>query len=289
MTTAKTKGSGFLKVTGILMIIGGGISIILGIIAALGVAALAYISDGEISSAMLYASVALMIVSAVAQLIAGIIGVKNCKKPEKAGTCMVWGIIVAVLCVVDEAKKGMTFRNYKDLLFVGGGGHRTGKDGGNWTELENFFRKYFPEAQVKYRWAAQDCMSLDGVPYIGQYSPSLPNIYVVSGFNKWGITSSMAAAMIVTDAVLERKNKYSNVFAPDRSVMRPQLLANAAESVMGLLTPRTKRCPHMGCALKWNSAEHSWDCPCHGSRFSEEGQLIDNPATGDLKSFKSTP
>ena len=99
METAKTKGSGFLKVTGILMIIGGGISIILGIIAALGVAALAYISDGEISSAMLYASVALMIVSAVAQLIAGIIGVVNCKKPEKAGVCIAWGIIVAVLCV----------------------------------------------------------------------------------------------------------------------------------------------------------------------------------------------
>lgn len=99
MTTTKTKGSGFLKVTGILMIIGGGISIILGIIAALGVAALAYISDGEISSAMLYASVALMIVSAAAQLVAGIIGVVNCKKPEKAGTCIVWGIIVAVLCV----------------------------------------------------------------------------------------------------------------------------------------------------------------------------------------------
>ena len=100
MTTAKIKGSGFLKVTGILMIIGGGISIILGIIAALGVAALAYISDGEISSAMLYASVALMIVSAAAQLVAGIIGIVNCKKPEKAGTCIVWGIIVAVLCVV---------------------------------------------------------------------------------------------------------------------------------------------------------------------------------------------
>lgn len=99
MTTTKTKGSGFLKVTGILMIIGGGISIIVSIIAALGVAALAYFSDGEISSAMLYASVALMIVSAVAQLIAGIIGVVNCKKPEKAGSCIVWGIIVAVLCV----------------------------------------------------------------------------------------------------------------------------------------------------------------------------------------------
>ena len=99
METAKTKGSGFLKVTGILMIIGGGISIIMGIIAALGVAALAYISDGRASPALLYASVVLMLVSAAAELTAGIIGIINCKKPEKAGICMAWGVIVAVLCV----------------------------------------------------------------------------------------------------------------------------------------------------------------------------------------------
>ena len=99
METTTTKGTGFLKVTGILMIIGGGISIIMGIIAALGVAALAYISDGTVSSALLYASVVLMLISAVAELVAGIIGVVNCKKPEKAGSCIVWGIIVAVLSV----------------------------------------------------------------------------------------------------------------------------------------------------------------------------------------------
>ena len=99
METTKTKGSGFLKVTGILMIIGGGISIIMGIIAALGVAALVYISDGTVSSALLYTSVIMMIVSAVAELVAGIIGVVNCKKPEKAGVCIAWGIIVAVLSV----------------------------------------------------------------------------------------------------------------------------------------------------------------------------------------------
>ena len=99
MTTTKTKGSGFLKVTGILMIIGGAVSIILSIIAALGIAALAYISDGTVSSALLYASVILMIVSAVAELVAGIIGVANCKKPDKAVSCIVWGIIVAVLSV----------------------------------------------------------------------------------------------------------------------------------------------------------------------------------------------
>ena len=100
MESTKAKGAGFLKVTGILMIIGGAISVILGIVAALGVAALVLISDGAVSSALLYTSVILMIVSAVAELVAGIIGVANCKKPEKAGSCIVWGIIVAVLSVV---------------------------------------------------------------------------------------------------------------------------------------------------------------------------------------------
>jgi len=94
------KGSGFLKVTGILMIIGGALALILAIVAILGVATLVYISDGELSSGILYASCALALVSAVAELVAGIIGVSNCKKPEKANTCIAWGIIVAVLCVL---------------------------------------------------------------------------------------------------------------------------------------------------------------------------------------------
>ena len=98
MEKTTTKGTGFLKVTGILMIIGGGISIIMGIIAALSVAALAYIAGGD-SSALLYASVVLMLISAVAELVAGIIGAVICKKPEKAGVCIAWGIIVAVLSV----------------------------------------------------------------------------------------------------------------------------------------------------------------------------------------------
>ena len=114
-----TKGTGFLKVTGILMIIGGGISIIMGIIAALGVAALAYISDGTVSSAVLYASVVLMLISAVAELVAGIIGVVNCKKPEKAGVCIAWGIIVAVLSVagtVLNSVGGGTFSVFSLIL-----------------------------------------------------------------------------------------------------------------------------------------------------------------------------
>ena len=73
------------------------------------------------------------------------------------------------------------------------------------------------------------------------------------------------------------------VFSPSRTMLRTQLFINAFEATANLLTPSKKRCPHLGCALKWNPKEHSWDCPCHGSRFTKDGKLIDNPATGNLK------
>lgn len=184
---------------------------------------------------------------------------------------------------IDEAEHGLSFRNYGDLLLLGGGGHRTGKDGGNYDELRKFAKKYYPQAKEKYYWAAQDCMTLDGIPYIGNYSAQTKNLFVATGFNKWGMTSSMAAAKILCDLVQDRSNKYAELFSPSRTILSPQLICNAFESVCGLLTLNTKRCPHLGCALKWNKAEHTWDCPCHGSRFEENGALLDNPATGDLK------
>lgn len=184
---------------------------------------------------------------------------------------------------VDEAQKGMSFRNYGSQLLVGGGDHRTGKQGGGWRELREFAKRYYPKAVETAHWAAQDCMSLDGVPYIGPYSASTDHLYVASGFNKWGMTSSMVAARILSDLVQEKENPYGDVFSPSRTILRPQLVVNGLEAAAGLLTPTARRCPHLGCALKWNPQEHSWDCPCHGSRFTKDGALIDNPATGDLK------
>lgn len=69
----------------------------------------------------------------------------------------------------------------------------------------------------------------------------------------------------------------------ERTVLRPQLAVNGLEAVLNLLTPTVPRCPHMGCALKYNPQERSWDCPCHGSRFEEDGRLITGPATDDKK------
>ncbi|MGE4353276.1 MAG: FAD-dependent oxidoreductase [Oscillospiraceae bacterium] len=183
---------------------------------------------------------------------------------------------------VDTAESGMYFRNYKGLLLVGGGDHRTGKPGGGFEAVRTFCRRYFPEAREKYTWATQDCMSLDGVPYIGTYSPATPDLYVATGFNEWGMTSSMVAAVILADMVTGHEYAFSNIFSPDRSMLRTQLFANMGATISDFIIPTTKRCSHLGCALRWNSAEHTWDCPCHGSRFNEHGTLIDNPATKDV-------
>lgn len=184
---------------------------------------------------------------------------------------------------LDEQENGLSFRSCGRQLLLGGGGHRTGKDGGGWTELEQRAAQFYPEARITHRWAAQDCMTLDGISYIGQYSARTPNLYAATGFNKWGMTSSMVAANLLTDLILGKENPYAEVFSPSRSILHPQLGINLAESAKNLLSLSPKRCPHMGCALKWNPRERSWDCPCHGSRFAENGKLIDNPATGDLE------
>ena len=93
------KGSKFLKVTGILMIVFGALALILSIVAAIGLAALVAL---ELNTWQCTAAVILMLVGSIFEMIAGIVGVKNCNKPEKAGTCMVWGIIVIALSVLSN-------------------------------------------------------------------------------------------------------------------------------------------------------------------------------------------
>ncbi len=184
---------------------------------------------------------------------------------------------------IDENEKGLSFRDADGLLLFGGASHRTGGKGGGFGVLEAQARQCYPDAEIAYRWATQDCMTLDKIAYIGQYSRNTDGLYVATGFNKWGMTSSMVAADLLCDLILEKSNEYASIFSPSRSILHPALAKNAASSIYHLLTPTAPRCPHLGCALKYNKEEHSWDCPCHGSRFSEDGKLLDNPSTADKK------
>ena len=85
---------------------------------------------------------------------------------------------------VDESKTGLSFRSYENILLLGGGGHRTGHSAGAWRELSRFAKKAYPTAREVTRFAAQDCMTLDGIPYIGKYSKNMRESYVLTGFNK---------------------------------------------------------------------------------------------------------
>ena len=187
---------------------------------------------------------------------------------------------------LDARENGLSFRHYKDYLLLGGGGHRTGKQGGGYKELEQFAAAHFPNCQIAFRYATQDCMSLDGIPYIGAYSPNTPHLLVATGFNKWGFTNAMAASEILRDTIIGKPNENGGIFAPNRSMLHKQLLCNGVESAVHLLSLKTPRCSHLGCALQYNKQEHSWDCPCHGSRFDHKGNLLNNPAKKGIKIHK---
>ena len=112
--------------------------------------------------------------------------------------------------------------SYEDnkLLIIAGSGHRTGQNDGNnndsYLNLENYIKSYFPNAEVKFRWSTEDCISLDKVPYIGKFSNLLPNMYVATGFKKWGMSTSHVAGKIICDEILERKNEYAEIYRATR-------------------------------------------------------------------------
>lgn len=198
-------------------------------------------------------------------------------------------------------KGGLSLRSCGDLLLLGGGSHRTGVNPEGRTDaacrygmLQNRAQEIYPGCREVYRWSAQDCMTLDGLPYIGRFSGRRSCWYVATGFGKWGMTSAMVSARILTALITGRDCPEADIFSPNRPFTvqaAKELAVHAAYTVKGLtkhLLPAGKgrvipNCPHMGCRLEWNPEEKSYDCPCHGSRFDRAGRLIDGPAQTDCK------
>lgn len=186
----------------------------------------------------------------------------------------------------------LSFRHAEGKLIVGGGSHRTGKNDkvGGYCYLREQVNRYYPEAEEDVYWAAQDCMPHDGIPFIGRFSIQHDNWYVATGFQKWGMTTAMVSAMIISDMIVGKENPYVHTFSPQRLLIRAgyqNFFVDVWESIVslgkGIFIKKNQRCTHMGCALRWNEEEQSWDCPCHGSRFTKEGENIDNPAQTMLK------
>ena len=119
---------------------------------------------------------------------------------------------------IDMDEDGYSFRTYKNLILFGGASHRTGENdkGEGYEKLRRDAKIVYPQAKERYHWSAQDCTTIDKIPYIGRYSDKTPHIYVATGFNKWGMTSSMVSAMIISDMINGIENEFSDIFSPDR-------------------------------------------------------------------------
>lgn len=112
------------------------------------------------------------------------------------------------------------YDNGRKLLIVGGSSHKTGATDVNiddsYTNLENYIKSVYPKAKIKYRWMTEDCVTLDKIPYIGEFSKFLPNMYVATGYKKWGMTTSHVAAKIISDKILGIDNPYEDIYTATR-------------------------------------------------------------------------
>ncbi|MCR4436001.1 MAG: FAD-dependent oxidoreductase [Clostridiales bacterium] len=217
-----------------------------------------------------------------------------------------------------------------ELILVGGEHHKTGQGADtvkHYEALIDFADKTFTLEDIPYRWSTQDCMTLDGIPYVGHFTSKTPNMYIATGYGKWGMTNSMASAMLLKDLIVNGESPWQDVYNPSRQTIVASAKNfvvenfNVAEKLIeGKISPLPKdidikpgegkiieangqragayrdeqgtlhvvdtTCTHMGCELSWNSAEKSWDCPCHGSRFSYEGDVVEGPAVKPLNAHK---
>lgn len=139
----------------------------------------------------------------------------------------------------------LSFRSYGPYLLLGGGGDRTGENplGGQYQMLKLTARQYWEHCRVDTEWSAQDCMTIDSIPYIGYYSYSRPGWFVATGFKKWGMSSSMASALLITDYIIERNNAFSHVFSPQRLHVKASakaLTKESAQTARGFILERFK-------------------------------------------------
>lgn len=144
-----------------------------------------------------------------------------------------------------------------------------------------------------YLWSNIDIITNDGLPYIGKLKG---NILISTGYNTWGLATSFLASEILKDIILNKKNSYIKLFNPQRKTVYSfkSIINNTYKNIKGFIKGFTncneikdesisKICPHLGCKLIYNELEETWDCPCHGSRFDKEGNVISGPANKNIK------
>lgn len=212
-----------------------------------------------------------------------------------------------------------------DLVILGGEDHKTGQvtdTASCYERLERALASKVSDVRLTHRWSGQVIETPDGLPYIG---PTAEHQYTATGFSGNGLTFGTLSAIMIADAILGRRNPWSELFDPGRLALSRGLWDYIKENAdypyylirdrfagtegralrslprgqgkiveyrgdtvagyrdtSGALALCSATCTHMGCRVVWNDAECTWDCPCHGSRFTPRGAVISGPAESPL-------
>lgn len=215
----------------------------------------------------------------------------------------------------------------EERLLIGGNGHTVGREPDTERlvdDLEQWTQERFPGAERTHAWSAQDYESMNLVPFVGWMPRTGHRVALATGYNKWGMTNAVAAALSISADVLDgsiswAKTLHHRITLPQDVVhsvvanaevagklasgwasgaLRPLPEEDPAEgegfvgsydkepTAVSTVDGTTRRlsavCTHLGGIVSWNSAERSWDCPLHGSRFDAGGRLLEGPAVEDL-------
>lgn len=240
---------------------------------------------------------------------------------------------------------GSTSRSLREgpggSLLVGGAGHVVGRVGSELAGLDalrGWAESVFPEAVETHAWSAQDYSSHDGIPYVGGLPRGFGRVHVATGYDKWGLSNGVAAALRIAGGILGSRPDWARPLerritrpAAAASVVRRNLATGVAATTaltravthpvspepghpdhpddgaaaagagggevgrvgidprpVGVVDGCAVRaiCTHLGGTLRWNDVERSWDCPLHGSRFTESGEVIEGPAVNPLSSVE---
>ena len=183
---------------------------------------------------------------------------------------------------VDISHGGYYLRQYKNNILIGANDRRTATKGPTYENIVKFSKDTFLDSEFISSWSNEDCITLDGIPYVGYYSKKSKNLFVATGFNLWGMTSSMICATVISEMIINGISKYEKLLSPSRKIKKFNLLINSLHTTKYLLSPKLKRCSHLGCALKYNKNDQTFECPCHGTRYDKNGEVIDGPGIKNI-------
>lgn len=207
------------------------------------------------------------------------------------------------ISLISYSNPFISIRNYHNYLIYLSNSHSISSDTCDKKHFNELLKKVHDlNLEPEYLWSNIDIMTNDGLPYIGKIAD---NMFIATGYNTWGLATSVLSGKIIHDLLLNVENQYINLFDPKRNNLEQILggVNDAFKSIQGYVNGFKKNknvkytfntmtykkenykrsCPHMGCKLLFNEVEKTFDCPCHGSRFDLNGNVIMAPANEKIK------